>query len=160
MEKITNQIDGVILKEFKINTDERGLLYEVLRNDDPIFTDYGFGQAYITVCNAGYAKGWHYHKEQFDRFTIINGTARVILFDYRPQSKTYGNINNIIIKESEAILLIPPGVIHGFAAEGDTPCSILNISSRVYNRENPDEYRFPLDSEIIPFTGWRHNKGW
>lgn len=39
-------IDGVFLKDLKVLTDERGGLFEILRNDDELFQKYPFGQVY------------------------------------------------------------------------------------------------------------------
>jgi len=83
-------INDVKIKVLKVNEDKRGRLFEILRCDDPVLynnkygqSDLNFGQAYVTVCNPGYFKGWHYHKKQNDRFCVIRGKANIILLDDR-----------------------------------------------------------------------------
>jgi len=152
-------IQDVILKDLIVHKDERGRLFEILRSDDKLFSN--FGQAYITVCYPGWVKGWHYHKMQTDIFCVIKGEAKIVLYDKREKSKTYGKIDEYILNsEKPQILLIPKNVVHGFECISSTECCILNIPDKVYNRENPDEYRIPLNSEEISYQPWKNKKGW
>ncbi|MGC9049151.1 MAG: hypothetical protein ACP5IX_02960 [Patescibacteria group bacterium] len=57
-------IQGVEIKKLKVIKDKRGFLMEILRSDDKIFQK--FGQVYLTFCQYGRAKAWHYHKLQGD----------------------------------------------------------------------------------------------
>jgi dTDP-4-dehydrorhamnose 3,5-epimerase len=38
-------------------------------------------------------KGWHYHKKQIDNMVVIKGMMKVVLYDSRKDSKTYGEVN-------------------------------------------------------------------
>ena len=80
--------DAFVTKNLKIHPDDRGFLMEILRNDDEIFKK--FGQVYITCCEPGFVKAWHYHKVKTDYFTCIHGTARVVVYDDRDGSPTKG----------------------------------------------------------------------
>ena len=152
-------IKDVVLKDLRLHGDERGKLFEVLRSDEGIFCK--FGQAYITICNPGWVKGWHFHKIQKDYFCVVYGKAKIVLYDKRKKSKTYGEINEYILASSKPqLLVIPEKVIHGFECLSDFPCQILNIPTKPYNREKPDEYRYKLDSEEIPYKPWKGKKGW
>jgi dTDP-4-dehydrorhamnose 3,5-epimerase len=152
-------IKDVVLKDLVVHKDERGKLFEILRSDDEIFSR--FGQAYITVCYKGWVKGWHYHKNQKDYFCIIYGKAKVVLFDNRKESPTYNTVDEYILDyENPKLLVIPEKVVHGFECISDTECYILNIPTRPYNRDNPDEYRYKLDSPEIPYEPWKNRKGW
>lgn len=147
-------IKDLKLKELKLISDQRGLLMEILRADDDIFK--GFGQCYVTACNQGAAKGWHYHKEQTDNFTCVSGKALVVLYDLREDSPTYNEVAKFILEEpsdeSKPVLLqIPPMVVHGFTAIDCEKTIILNVPDKLYKYENPDEHRFPWDSEEIPY---------
>ena len=68
-------IDGVKIKKLRVNSDERGRLTEILRNDDDIFKK--FGQVYFTTAYPGVVKAWHYHKLQEDNFTCLHGMAKI-----------------------------------------------------------------------------------
>ena len=70
-------IDGVVVKNLRVIPDERGWVMEMLRCDDDIYTK--FGQVYLSVVYPGVVKGWHYHKIQTDRFTVVKGMAKVVL---------------------------------------------------------------------------------
>ena len=58
------------------------------------------------------------------------------------------------------VLKVPPFVVHGFECLGEEDCWLLNIPDQVYNRENPDEYRIPLNDPSIPYERWKTRKGW
>ncbi|MEK7290545.1 MAG: dTDP-4-dehydrorhamnose 3,5-epimerase family protein, partial [Planctomycetota bacterium] len=87
-------IDGVKIKKLKVIPDERGRLMEILRNDDAIFLK--FGQVYITTAYPGVVKAWHYHKIQTDHFAVVLGMMKVVLYDGRKDSPTFGQVNEFI----------------------------------------------------------------
>lgn len=153
-------IDGVRIKRLKLIPDDRGFLMEMLRCDDEIFK--GFGQVYITGCIKGVAKAWHYHKEQTDNFVCVYGNALVVLYDMRKDSPTYGRVEEFILGQpsrnpssedpGEQILLqIPPLVAHGFTAYDCPEARIVNVPTRPYRYDNPDEHRYPWNSDDIPY---------
>lgn len=146
-----NLIDGVKVKKLKVIPDERGFLMEMLRSDDDIFEK--FGQLYLTCCYPGVVKGWHYHKKQTDHFVCVRGMAKVVLYDGREDSSTYGLINEFFMGERNPILVkIPPLVMHGFKAIGGESAFIINCPTELYNYEQPDEYRLPWNTEKIPYN--------
>lgn len=150
-------IEGVVVRKLQPIPDERGWLMELLRSDWEEFDR--FGQLYITTCYPGVVKGWHYHKLQDDHFICIKGMAKVVLYDSRKDSPTYGAINEFFMGERNFMLLkIPKFVYHGFKAIGDSEAWILNIPTRTYNYDKPDEYRLPYDTEEIPYD-WEIKMG-
>ncbi len=143
-------IEGVATKDLKLIPDERGFLMEMLRSDEDIFER--FGQVYMTCCYADVVKGWHYHHIQTDFFVCVRGTAKVVLYDGRKDSKTFGEINEYFLGERRQMLLkIPPLVMHGFKAVGGELAYIINCPTEPFNREKPDEYRLPFDTDEIPY---------
>lgn len=148
-------IRGVEEKKLNLIPDERGFLMEILRCDDTIFER--FGQVYITGCKKGVAKAWHYHNEQSDHFVCVLGKALVVLCDMREDSLTFKEIQELILEappceDSKPLLIkIPPQVVHGFTALDCEEARILNIPTLPYRYNNPDEYRFPWNSEEIPY---------
>src|SRR3989338_1074137 len=124
-------IYGVYVKKLKKITDKRGFLMEMLRNDDPFFRK--FGQVYLTVCNPGYVKAWHYHKKQSDNFTVVKGKGRIGLYDAREGSSTKGQVMEFISGEEDPMLIfIPQGVMHGYEAIGGEPCYLVNCVTEPY----------------------------
>jgi len=148
-------IAGVVIKPLKLMLDERGFLMEILRVDDPMFE--GFGQVYITGCKQGVAKGWHYHKQQTDHFVCVGGKALVVLYDHRRDSPTHGKVDEFVLagppcRDHEPRLIkIPPEVVHGFTAIECPETRIVNIPTLPYRYNDPDEYRYPWNSEEIPY---------
>lgn len=167
-------IHGVRIKKLKLLPDDRGFLMEMLRCDDDIFEK--FGQVYITGCVKGVVKGWHYHKEQTDNFVCVYGKALVVLCDLREGSSTHGICEEFFLEapllsnyennpssppfskggkeglsEGNVLLQIPPFVVHGFTAHECDEARIINIPTRPYRYEKPDEYRYSWNSEEIPY---------
>ncbi|HAH04088.1 MAG: dTDP-4-dehydrorhamnose 3,5-epimerase [Parcubacteria group bacterium GW2011_GWA2_43_17] len=147
-------IDGVIIKKLGVHGDDRGLLMEFLRNDDPEFEK--FGQVYLTLVKRGVAKAWHHHNLQDDHFVCVEGKALVALCDMRPASPTYKNCQDFVLSAPEIagehlLIKIPKGVAHGFTAVDCPQAKIVNIPTMTYNYAKPDEQRYPWDSTEINF---------
>ncbi|MBI4744278.1 MAG: dTDP-4-dehydrorhamnose 3,5-epimerase family protein [Actinobacteria bacterium] len=150
-------IEGVKIKQLKVIPDERGYLMEMLRCDDEIFEQ--FGQIYMTACYPGVVKGWHYHYKQTDHFVGVRGMSKVVLYDSRKGSSTYGEVNEFFLGERNPILLkIPPLVMHGFKGIGTELACIINCPTLPYNYKEPDEYRLPYDTDEIPYD-WEIKHG-
>ncbi len=132
---------------------------EILRNDDEVFEE--FGQVYITCVKPNTAKGWHMHEKQTDHFVCVKGNARVVLCDKRKDSETFNEVNEFLLGEKEEnriLLKIPRNVMHGFESADNQEALILNIPTKTYNYNNPDELRLPFDSKEINFE-WKAKKG-
>ena len=138
-------IKDVKLVDLEPRIDDRGYLIEILRASDEHFIK--FGQVYLVgdmVRNT--IRAFHVHKLLWDWFFISHGSAKFALVDDRKDSPTYKEINNFVISERKPqLLVVPPGVYHGWMSlEDDT--QMVSTASEVYNRENPDEERVPFDS--------------
>ncbi|MDO8964773.1 MAG: dTDP-4-dehydrorhamnose 3,5-epimerase family protein [Coriobacteriia bacterium] len=143
-------IDGVKVKPIKSIPDDRGMLMEMWRSDDPDFQ--AFGQVYMTVVYPGVVKAWHYHRKQTDHFVCVSGMAKVGLYDPREDSPTKGEVQTVYLGwQRQALLIIPPGVYHGFTPAGPEPASIINIPTELYDHADPDEFRRPFDDPEIPY---------
>lgn len=143
-------IEGVEVKELKVNCDERGHLMEILRYDDKIFAK--FGQVYITTAKPGIIKAWHYHKLQDDYFCCVFGKIRLALYDARKNSKTHGEIMEWTLSlENSKLVKIPVFVYHGFKCVSETEAIVINVPTLPYNHQNPDEYRVDAFDKTIPY---------
>lgn len=124
---------------------------EILRNDDEVFEK--FGQVYVSLNYPEVIRAWHYHKRQTDIFCVVNGMAKVVLYDSRKDSPTKGEINEFFIGENNpALVKIPPEVLHGYKTIGGEPALLLNFPTEVYDKNKPDEYRVPYDSKEVPYN--------
>lgn len=143
-------IEGVRVKQLVMHADERGGLMELLRADDPDFQQ--FGQAYVSISYPGVIRAWHYHKLQTDAFVCVRGMIKVPLYDARENSPTYGKLQEFFLGEQNRIMVfIPPGVLHGYKVIGHEPAYLLNFPTKPYQRDAPDEYRLPYDTDQIPY---------
>jgi len=144
-------IEGVEIKKLNRHADERGFLMELLRADDPIFTN--FGMAYVSMNYPGIVRAWHYHKKQDDYFVVVKGMAKVALYDMREGSPTRGQVDEYYLGENNNVVLhIPVGVAHGYKTVGTEPSFLINFPSEPYDAREPDEYRLPWDAEQIPYS--------
>lgn len=150
-------IAGVKTKKLITHPDERGWLFEILRNDDDLFIQ--FGQVYISAVYPGVVKAWHCHDQQTDSFTVVSGMAKLVLADLREDSPTKGEINEFIIGDENRMLVqIPPGVHHGLKGVGAQPALALNCPDKPYDKNNPDEIRLPYDTAEIEYN-WEIRHG-
>ena len=150
-------IDGVIIKNLRLIPDERGRLMEILRTDDKEFSE--FGQVYVTTAYPGVVKAWHYHKLQDDNMTVLKGMAKIVLYDARKTSPTKGVINEFFVGDHNHILIhIPKLIWHGFKCMSEQETMIVNIVTKCYDYEEPDEYRKPVHGSDIPYD-WSRKDG-
>ncbi|MCE5246039.1 MAG: dTDP-4-dehydrorhamnose 3,5-epimerase family protein [Candidatus Polarisedimenticolia bacterium] len=139
------KVEGVVVVPLEAHVDERGYLIEILRAVDPHFTK--FGQVYLVGDMArGAVRAFHKHERLWDWFFIGHGSAKFAVRDDRKESPTYEAMDTIVIGDrNPSLIVVPPGVYHGWMAlEDDT--QLISIGSEVYDREHPDEVRVPPDS--------------
>jgi len=151
-------IDGVRVKRLNVICDERGRLMEMIRCDDPEFFTR-FGQVYMTTAYPDVVKGWHYHLKQDDYFAVVKGMIKLVLYDRRSKSPTYGEIQQFFLGEHNPLLVrIPCEVAHGFKGIGREEAIIVNLVTEPYNYQAPDEYRIDPHSGEIPYD-WTRKDG-
>ena len=144
-------IEGVELKKLEIQSDQRGHLMEILRSDDAVFTQ--FGQVYLTIVYPGVTKGWHLHRRKHDYTTCVRGMLKMVLYDGREESSTKGEINVFFIGEYNPIMVhVPPEVHHALKCISVCEALIVNCSSEVHDRDNPDEYGDAIPDSEVPYN--------
>jgi dTDP-4-dehydrorhamnose 3,5-epimerase len=150
-------IDGVKVKKLKVIPDERGRLMEILRVDDEMFEK--FGQVYMTTAYAGVVKGWHYHKKQSDNMAVVKGMMKIVLYDGRKDSPTFGEVNEFFAGDHNPVLIhIPPYVFHGFKCVSAEDAMVINTPTEVYRYAEPDEFRIHPHDNDIPYD-WNRKDG-
>ena len=88
-------IDGVSLIPLKQIHDERGKIMHMLRVTDPHFKK--FGEIYFSCAYPGVVKGWHKHSDMTLNYAAVTGAVKVVLFDDRSSSSTYGTVQEIYL---------------------------------------------------------------
>lgn len=143
-------IEGVTVKNLRNITDERGRLMEILRSDEPLYEK--FGQVYLTTNYPGVVKAWHFHKKQTDNICCLKGAVKVVLYDARTDSPTLKGLVEVCIGDfNPALIVIPPGVYHGWKCISAEESLIVSIPTEPYDYGHPDEYRLPPDTDEIPY---------
>lgn len=142
-------IHGVILKSLITHTDDRGYFRELIRVNDPFFSE-GFGQWSHSMMYTGVAKAWHIHKTQIDWWYVASGVLKVGLHDTRPDSPTFRKTHSFNMGDHQParIMRVPTGVAHGCRALSG-PVHLFYITSHLYNPA--DEGRIPHDDPTIGF---------
>ncbi|WP_371226155.1 dTDP-4-dehydrorhamnose 3,5-epimerase family protein [Roseovarius sp. 2305UL8-3] len=150
--------EGAELRYAAVRMDDRGSLMEVLRNSDE--PDTPIEQVYTVSVRPGLVKGWALHKLHDDRYFILSGDLLVVLYDVRPESKTCGQIFKLVLSGNRpAMLRIPANVWHADHNVGTSDVLMLNLPTMEYDLEDPDKFRLPIDTDLIPYSfgaasGW------
>jgi len=150
-------IAGVKVRRLPAIPDDRGVLTEILRSDDPEFA--GFGQIYMTTTYPGVVKAWHLHHHQTDMICCVSGELKLALFDDRQGSPTRDIVNEVFLGDSNRLLVkVPSGIFHGWKCVGEAAALIVNIPNQPYHHQSPDEYRIDPHENDIPYD-WARRDG-
>jgi dTDP-4-dehydrorhamnose 3,5-epimerase len=153
-------IDGVKTKEIKNIIKTNGGLTEIWRSSwklDSLPVD----QIFEVSINPGEHSDWHIHEFTTDRIFVNSGSIKVVLYDPREDSLTFGMINEFNMSYKRPMLIsIPPKICHAIQNISSSVSKLLNVVDIAYNYEDPDHWRLPSDSEIIPykFRAEKHSK--
>ena len=121
-------IEGVKINQLNIIPDERGMILKMLRNDDPVFKE--FGEIYFSVIYPGVVKGWHIHKKMTLNYAVVSGLIKLVLYDGRDGSPTKGEIQEIFLgRENYKLVTIPPMVWNGFKGIGTGSAIVANCAT-------------------------------
>jgi dTDP-4-dehydrorhamnose 3,5-epimerase len=140
------EIKGVIIKELKKYTDNRGWLIELLRQDE-IDQEIFPVMSYVSETKPGVGRGPHEHVDQTDFFAFIGpSNFKLYLWDDREKSETKGNMITIVLgKDNPGSAVIPPGVVHAYKNIGTVPGLVFNAPNRLFagkgKKEEVDEIR-------------------
>ena len=150
-------IAGVKTKTLRVIPDERGRLMEILRRDDAIFQE--FGQVYLSTTYPGVVKAWHMHKSQSDNICCVQGMIKLVLYDGRPESPTFSEINEFFMGPHNPLLVqVPTHVLHGWKCVSPEEALVVNVPTNVYNRKQPDEHRLDPHQGGVPYD-WTRKDG-
>jgi dTDP-4-dehydrorhamnose 3,5-epimerase len=137
------EIEGVVIRELKRFSDERGWLVELFRHDqlEPEFFPV---MSYVSMTQPGVARGPHEHVDQADCFCFIGPSIfRLYLWDNRLNSRTYNMKASFDLGEQNpAMVIVPKGVAHAYKNIGDVEGWVYNAPNRLYKGEG---YKEPVD---------------
>ena len=136
-------IEGVQIVPLRQIVDERGKVMHMLRKDAAHFTS--FGEIYFSSVNPGAIKAWHIHKIMTLNYAVPVGQIKFVLYDGREESRTKGEIQEIVLgPDNYNLVVVPPFVWNGFKGLGTTPALVANCASIPHD---PNEIE-----RIDPFT--------
>lgn len=122
------EIDGLVVRPLKQICDERGKVMHMLRANDPHFQR--FGEIYFSVVFPGVIKGWHLHTRMTLNYAVPSGRIKLVCYDQRKDSPTYGKIQELFVGEdSYQLITIPPGIWNGFKGLGATAAIVANCAT-------------------------------
>ena len=129
-------INGVVVRNLTKYLDERGWLCELFRQDE-LHPEVHPKMAYVSLTHAGITRGPHEHRKQTDIFCFIGpGNFKVVLWDNRPESNTYWTRQIIYAgQDSHKMIIVPPGVVHGYKSIGPGPGLVFNALNQLYAGE-------------------------
>jgi dTDP-4-dehydrorhamnose 3,5-epimerase len=88
----------------------------------------GCREIYLTTLAPGSLSAWHLHRDHEDPLYVAAGRVRIVLFDAREGSRTAGVLNQFCVgSRDRQVIVVPPGVYHGFRNEGDAEALILSL---------------------------------
>ena len=144
-------IHGVTIRDLPTHVDQRGSLMEMFDarwNWHPEALVF----AYCFTVRPGFVKGWGLHKEHEDRYVLLQGELDLVLYDPRADSPTLGEVCRVqLTPYRRCIINIPRNVWHADHNIGAVDALVVNFPTAPYDHANPDKYRLPIDTDLIPY---------
>jgi dTDP-4-dehydrorhamnose 3,5-epimerase len=145
-------IEGVQIREVRNVPKGNGMLTEVFRRDW-FDGDVVVDQVFQAVVESRCVSAWHAHATTTDRLCVNQGLMRLVLYDARRESPTFGLVNELVHGLARpALIVVPPRVWHGVQNLLNRPSALLNLPDHGYRYDAPDHWRLPADSKEIPYT--------
>ena len=145
------EIDGVVGFQIANVLAGNGYLTEIWRSDWKL-DDRPVDQVFQRVLEPGVASGWHVHASTTDRLFCAYGRLLVALYDSRVDSPSHGKTCDFRLGgERPALIVVPPGVWHAVRNTGTSSAILVNVVDQAYPYEDPDHYRLPIDTPLIPY---------
>ena len=145
----SNQIEGVTLTELRQIEDERGAVLHMLRSDAPEFTQ--FGECYFSEVAPGAVKAWKRHKLQSQNLAVPVGRIRIVIYDPRKPSSSYGKLAVIDLGRPDSYfrLYLPFGLWYGFTCISENRALIANCVDMPHDPEESEV--LPVEEADIPY---------
>jgi dTDP-4-dehydrorhamnose 3,5-epimerase len=150
-----DRIDGVQYRLSRPVSHHDGHLTEAFRSDWGI-AEFPVVQVNLTVTFPGRIRAWGIHHHTVDRLFAATGSLCIVCYDGRRNSATFGLVNEFMLGErNQGLVIIPPGVFHGWKNIGNDEATIVSMPSRLYDHNGPDRWELRWDSgeaaKIIPY---------
>ncbi len=142
-------LDGVKIISLKQIVDERGKIMHMMKSTDEHFKE--FGEIYFSCSWPGSIKAWHIHQSMTINNAVISGNAKLVMYDLRENSPTFGDLQEVFLGESNYVLVqMPPGIANGYKAYGDKMVILANCATEPHD---PNEIiRLDPFTDKIPYN--------
>lgn len=138
-------IEGVKITSLKKIKDQRGSVLTMLRSDSKVFNT--FGEIYFSTIFNNSIKAWHLHKEAYLNYACITGKVKLVLFDDRRKSSSYGQYSEYILTpENYFLITIPSYIWNGFKGLDKNESIVANCMTLPHNenemirKDHDDKY--------------------
>tara|TARA_B100000029_G_scaffold515265_1_gene621410 strand:+ start:568 stop:1029 length:462 start_codon:yes stop_codon:yes gene_type:complete len=149
MNKDMNNISGVEIIKKNVITDDRGKILHMLKVDDNNFKQ--FGEIYFSYVYPKKIKAWHIHKKMTLNYVAAYGKIKLVLYDDRKNSKTFGKIQEIFLSNDNHLLVtVPPLIWNGFSSADDNLAVLANCSDIPHDKT--EILRLDYDDPKIPYN--------
>ncbi len=145
-------IEGVQIRDVQNVIKNNGYLTEICRTDW-LGENTHIDQIFQVALWPGGLSAWHTHELTTDRLFVTLGTLKIVLYDPRPGSPTFGQVNEFRVSHIRPqLIIVPPKVYHGVQNIGPETALLLNMVDVGYRYELPDHFRLEPDTSLIPYT--------
>lgn len=142
-------IKELLIEPLKIIPGDKGSVLHALKSQDQAFVS--FGEAYFSIVSKGAVKGWKRHREMILNIVVPVGEIEFVLFDPRPESPTYQQVQTLKLSRSNyQRLTVPPGVWLAFKGLAEPESMLLNLASIPHDPSEADQ--LPIVNDLIPFV--------
>jgi dTDP-4-dehydrorhamnose 3,5-epimerase len=113
-------------------------------------------QVHVTTTLPGRVRAWGLHQLITDRLFVVSGLVKIVVFDGRNGSPTFGRIGEFTISpKNPGLLIVPPNLYHGWKNIDTSEAVIINMPTQMYNYEAPDALDLPWESDaarlVVPY---------
>jgi len=137
-------IEGIKITPLKIISDDRGSVMHMLRNDSQVFEK--FGEVYFSTIFDDKIKAWHLHREATLNYACLHGKVKLVLFDEREKSETFGLYQELFLSlENYSLITIPPNIWNGFKGLNKGHSIIANCLNLSHNEK--EMFRLDMDDK-------------
>ena len=141
-------IEGVQITPVKIIENPSGNILHALKQQENSFA--GFGEAYFSTIQCEAIKGWKKHRQMVLNIVVPVGSIQFALFDGRPDSKSFQQIQELQLSPTNyQRLTVPPEVWMAFKGLSKGLNLLLNIASIAHDPAEADS--LPLKNEFINY---------
>ena len=140
-------IEGVKIFNKKVIVDDRGKILHMLRNDDKNFIR--FGEIYFSYVYPKKVKAWHIHKKMTLNYCSAYGKIRLVLFDDREQSKTKGEVQELLYQMKIIFQYLSHQWFGMDLLEDGQTAVLANCSDIPHDKE--EILRLPYDDPKFPY---------